>query len=182
MTDYLARLIARAPFETGASRTGKTPETGFGGFGGSRATHSETHEPSFEGFEGSRATQFETELLGFRASWLPELPAPVTLAVAAVQPPLRVSIGTHPRCLPVLFDSREWLAMVAAVENDRGWPTHFVEWTKRKRQRPTWRLTPAEAMGCGIYDAKPGHWSVERVLQRLELVLEAVTMPDDAPT
>jgi hypothetical protein len=106
----------------------------------------------------------------------------VTLAVAAVQHPLRVSIGTHPQCLPVLFDSKEWLAMVGAVENDRGWPTQFVEWSTRKRQRPTWRLTPAEAMGGGIHDAKPGHWSVERVLQRLELVLEAATMPDDAQT
>jgi hypothetical protein len=199
MADYLARLIARASFETGASRTFDTHETDSGGFESSRATRLnsevarasfetgasrtfDTHDIGSECFDGSRGTRFETEVLGFRASWLAELPTPLTLAVASVQRPLRVSIGTHTQCPLALFDWREWLAMVDAVENDRGWPKHFVEWSTRKRRRPTWRLTPAEAMGCGIYDAEPGHWTVNRVLRRLGLALEAVHVPDDAQT
>ncbi len=119
------------------------------------------------------------EVLGFRADWLPGLPLPTTLALEVPGVDGPVTVATHARSGRATFTAPEWLAIVAAAEQDRAWPADFAAWCVHKRERPGWRLTAVEALGAVSAEPAAG-WSVGRVLGRLGVELRAVVIEGGA--
>jgi len=134
------------------------------------------------------------EVLGFRASLLVDLPEPVTLLInlegfgelriSTLNPEPRERVQIAQRFTPTLsstpvFFGAEWTAVVDAAEQDRVWPHQLREWCSKKRQRPTWELTPTYAMGATLHDHEPPkHWTVDQLLRRLGAELLSIEVGD----
>ncbi|MET0390207.1 MAG: hypothetical protein ABW321_29820 [Polyangiales bacterium] len=129
-------------------------------------------------------------LLTLDAQLLPELPCPVALRLDVPGAPVPVCIWTGRldaqarAALPVLadtivFDGAELAALVCATEADRVWHADFLGLCFEKWRNPEMRVERA-ALLDGANPDLTNVWSLNRVLQRLGIQLDAVeidTMP-----
>lgn len=118
------------------------------------------------------------EVRGFPARYLGALPLPTTLVLDVPDVDGPVTVATHARSGPAMFDAAEWLAIVDAAESNRAWPADLAAWCERKRSDRGWRLTAAEALGP-VRAEPPTGWTVGRVLGRLGAELRVIAIEGD---
>lgn len=112
------------------------------------------------------------EVLGFRASLLPHLPAACWLVCGSDLTTDRVLLASHQEA-EAAFYGAEVLALLAAAENDRANPDVIAAWWARKQKDPGWRLTSIEAL-AGVARGPALGFTVEQMLRPFGLRLEGV--------
>jgi hypothetical protein len=84
-----------------------------------------------------------------------------------------------------VFGVLEWIELVAAFEDDRANPVSFAQWCDWKAQRPTWKLTRRDAIGCVIGSMLPnerrGFATLGAVLDGWGIHLVRVTYGPESP-
>jgi len=122
-------------------------------------------------------------VLSMPARLVAGLPVPMTLRLRVPGAPVPVCIWTGDAAhgaAPVLadtivFQAAELDALVVATEADRIWHREFLGLCFEKWRRPDQRLREAELLAGANPDTEVS-WSLERVLKRLGVELEAVEL------
>lgn len=124
------------------------------------------------------------EVLGFEARLLVRLPVATTLVCYTAQTDRTIVVTTsraayvaaRARGVPTMA-GKEWAAFVRSTEQDRVWPTDVDRLIQGKLERAQHCFWDADLIGT----LEPEHWTLDRVLRRVGLVLHDVSAGDDVP-
>lgn len=124
------------------------------------------------------------EVLGFEARLLVHLPAATTLVCYTAQTDRTLVVTTsraayvaaRARGVPTMA-GKEWVALVHSAEQDRVWPSDIERLIQGKLERAQHSFWDADLIGT----LEPEHWTLDRVLRRIGLVLHDVSAGDDVP-
>lgn len=112
------------------------------------------------------------ELALFQADLFGRLPAPASFVCRVVGFDGEWTVTSSARRYvalkaqnAVVFDPHEWLAIVAAAENDRASAPVLLGWLRHKQAVKHWMLKERDALGGLVDVVGPQGWCVERVLR-----------------